>query len=211
MLLPLRSALELGTKLPGVGDQAREALAFLDENLADAEPPPQLQAAFDFMVNGIRDARGELHAMMMEELPSEVLAQKVEGILEAADVRAQLIADKARNVGAASDEGEGTGTGADGLTNPEREQLAAKLETLQASWLTELEQLQVKQDQEYAILDQAYANKLIAHDEYERSLTQLEKKHAQQRQAIEDTTRKSAARHLCGMVPATAVGSRHPQ
>ncbi|WP_444905317.1 hypothetical protein ACJJIU_22095 (plasmid) [Microbulbifer sp. CnH-101-E] len=191
ILAPMRGALELGTKLPGVGDQAREALAFLDENLTDAEPPPQLQAAFDYMVNGISDARGELHAMMMEELPSQVLAQKVEGILEGADVRAQQIAAKAMSVGAANDAGQGTGAGADGLTDQEREQLSAKLETLQLSWLTELEQLQVKQDQEMAILDQAYASKLINHDAYERNLTQLEGKHAKQREKLEKASSKN--------------------
>ncbi|WP_444891784.1 hypothetical protein ACJJIE_00025 (plasmid) [Microbulbifer sp. TRSA001] len=191
VLLPLRSALELGTKLPGVGDQAREALAFLDENLADAEPPPQLKAAFDYMVTGIEDAKGELHAIMMEELPSQVLAQKVDEILNNAEARAQQVAAEAMSTGAANDEANFNSVGGDGLTDQEREQLAAKLETLQLSWLTELEQLQVKQDQEMALLDQAYASKLIAHDEYERRLTQLESKHAKQREKINKASNKS--------------------
>ncbi|WP_444886475.1 hypothetical protein [Microbulbifer sp. JMSA008] len=81
--------------------------------------------------------------------------------------------------------------GEDGLTEAEREGIAARVETLQQSWLNEMEQLQLQQDAEMQLLDQAYLSKIIARDEYERSLTQLEKKHQQQRQAIEETAEKA--------------------
>ncbi|WP_445363182.1 hypothetical protein ACJJIQ_23605 [Microbulbifer sp. ANSA003] len=91
----------------------------------------------------------------------------------------------------ANGEGEGGQAGEDGLTEAERQRMLARLETLQLSWLTEMEQLQVQQDEEMALLDQAYTKKIIARDEYERSLTQLEKKHQAQRQALEETTEKA--------------------
>ncbi|MEX2964206.1 phage tail length tape measure family protein [Microbulbifer sp. TYP-18] len=95
-------------------------------------------------------------------------------------------------------EGEGNQVGPDGLTDAERQRIATRLETLQLSWLTELEQLQVKQDQEMAILDQAYASKLIAHDEYERSLFQLEKKHTKEREKLEQATSKARRKAVSG-------------
>ncbi|WP_444902128.1 hypothetical protein ACJJIG_03915 [Microbulbifer sp. SSSA007] len=67
----------------------------------------------------------------------------------------------------------------------------ARLETLQLSWLTEMEQLQVQQDDEIALLLQAFATKLIAHDDYERKLTLLEAKHAKQRQKLEQAFNES--------------------
>ncbi|GAA5446130.1 hypothetical protein Misp06_04339 [Microbulbifer sp. NBRC 101763] len=90
-----------------------------------------------------------------------------------------------------SGEGDGNQAGADGLTEAERQRLTARLETLQLSWLTEMEQLQVQQDEEMALLDQAYASKIFAHDEYERKLTLLENKHRKQREKLEQASNKS--------------------
>lgn len=194
VLFPLRLTLEAASNLPGIGAKAEAALSAINSEFADFQAPEALQNAFDYMVGGLSDARSELQGLLMDELPSQVLAQKVDGILAAADARAQEIAASAMgNMGvsgfAANDDGADVGD--DGLTEAERERLAARLETLKLSWLTELEQLQMKQDQEMAILDQAYANKLIAQDEYERSLTALEKKHQKERQKLEQATNKS--------------------
>ncbi|WP_444901407.1 hypothetical protein ACJJIG_17880 [Microbulbifer sp. SSSA007] len=90
-----------------------------------------------------------------------------------------------------SGEGDGNQAGADGLTEAERQRLTARLETLQLSWLTEMEQLQVQQDEEMALLDQGYASKIFAHDEYERRLTLLENKHRKQREKLEQASNKS--------------------
>ncbi|GAA5446202.1 hypothetical protein Misp06_04411 [Microbulbifer sp. NBRC 101763] len=90
-----------------------------------------------------------------------------------------------------SGEGDGNQAGADGLTEAERQRMVARLETLQLSWLTEMEQLQVQQDEEMALLDQGYASKLFAHDEYERRLTLLENKHRKQREKLEQASNKS--------------------
>ncbi|WP_444958074.1 phage tail length tape measure family protein [Microbulbifer sp. ZKSA002] len=91
----------------------------------------------------------------------------------------------------ASGEGEEGLIGEDGLTEAERQRMVARLETLQLSWLTEMEQLQVQQDEEMALLDQAFASKLIAHDTYERNLTLLENKHRKQREKFEKASNKS--------------------
>ncbi|WP_299948769.1 hypothetical protein [uncultured Microbulbifer sp.] len=98
---------------------------------------------------------------------------------------------QALQAGTANGEGEGNKAGPDGLTDAERQRMVARLETLQLSWLTEMEQLQVQQDEEMTLLDQAYASKLIQKDEYERSLFQLEQKHAKERQKLEQDTNKS--------------------
>ncbi|MFS1525315.1 phage tail length tape measure family protein [Microbulbifer sp. 2304DJ12-6] len=129
---------------------------------------------------------------------------------ETARYQMALAAEQAR---AANDEGHGNGVGADGLTNREREQIVAKLETLQLSWLTEMEQLQVQQDEEMALLDQAYISKqeilaehlaatqateeesrqasLALEGEYQRNLTLLEKKHAKDRENLDKASSKS--------------------
>ncbi|WP_444933573.1 phage tail length tape measure family protein [Microbulbifer sp. JTAC008] len=91
----------------------------------------------------------------------------------------------------ANGEGEEGQIGEDGLTEAERQRMVARLETLQLSWLTEMEQLQVQQDEEMALLDQAFASKLIAHDTYERNLTLLENQHRKQREKLEQASNKS--------------------
>ncbi|WP_444907879.1 hypothetical protein ACJJIR_07615 [Microbulbifer sp. SSSA008] len=91
----------------------------------------------------------------------------------------------------ANGEGEEGQVGEDGLTEAERQRMVARLETLQLSWLTEMEQLQVQQDEEMALLDQAFASKLIAHDTYERNLTLLENQHRKQREKLEQASNKS--------------------
>lgn len=194
VLYPIRAVLEGASELPGIGDKAAAALEAINTTFTDIKPPEFLQNTFDFMVEGLRDARTELQNLMMDELPSQVLAQKVDAILTAADARAQEIAANAAaraGISSYSDAEAGNDIGDDGLTEREREQLAARLESLKMSWMTELEQLQIKHDQEMAILDQAYAAKLIAQDEYERSLTALEKKHQKERQKLEQQTNKS--------------------
>ncbi|WKD51690.1 hypothetical protein [Microbulbifer spongiae] len=88
--------------------------------------------------------------------------------------------------------------GPDGLTDVERQRMVARLQTLQFSWLTEMEQLQVQQDEEMALLDQAYASKLIQRDEYERSLFQLEQKHAKAREKLEQASSKNRWKAFSG-------------
>ncbi|MFS1525626.1 phage tail length tape measure family protein [Microbulbifer sp. 2304DJ12-6] len=88
--------------------------------------------------------------------------------------------------------------GPDGLTDTERQHIAARLQTLQLSWLTEMEQLQVQQDEEMALLDQAYASKLIQRDEYERSLFQLEQKHTKAREKLEQVSSKNRWKAFSG-------------
>ncbi|WP_444883527.1 phage tail length tape measure family protein [Microbulbifer sp. PSTR4-B] len=107
---------------------------------------------------------------------------------ETARYQAALAEEQAR---AANDGGEGREVGEDGLTEAERNRITARLETLQLSWLTEMEQLQVQQDDEMALLDQAYAKKIINHDTYERKLTLLENKHRKQREKLEKASNKT--------------------
>ncbi|WP_444884519.1 hypothetical protein [Microbulbifer sp. PSTR4-B] len=107
---------------------------------------------------------------------------------EKARYQMALAEEQARS---ANDGGEGSQVGADGLTDAERQRITTRLETLQLSWLTEMEQLQVQQDEEMALLDQAFAKKLISHDDYERKLTLLEGKHAKQREKLEQASSKN--------------------
>ncbi|WP_444919314.1 hypothetical protein ACJJID_00265 (plasmid) [Microbulbifer sp. CnH-101-G] len=186
ILAPMRAALELASDLPGIGEQARAALAFLDENLADAKPPAQLQAAFDYMVNGIRDARSELHNLMMEDLPSEVMKKKLEEVFQASEKRAEEVAAKLQGRGgvqlpafASNDPRSG------GDDESERERLAERLKNLQFSWLSEMEQLKARQAEELALLQEANTQKLLTHEQYQKDLSTLEERHRQQRADLE--------------------------
>ncbi|WP_406828114.1 hypothetical protein [Microbulbifer sp. ARAS458-1] len=196
---PIRKVMEL---LAPFSDTVAQSLADVN-TLVDGlkfKAPQGMRDFAEAQRQAFAESKEQLHALLMTELPSDVLKGKVDQILAAADVRAQEIAAKAQqNAGlarAANDEG--GGNGADGLSDQEREQLAAKLETLKLSWLTELEQLQVKQDQEMALLDEAHAEKLIKHDEYERSLTALEAKHAKEREKFEDKSSKNRVASVFG-------------
>ena len=190
VLFPLRAALEAAAYF---SDDAKAILEDFNRLTADAKPPKALGEAFNTIVDGLRDVRTELHDMMMAELPSEILKGKVDEILAAAEARAQqMVATKlAQSNSAGAMAGTGGGAGGDGLSESERNQLASRVEALKLSWLSEQEQMAVKHDEEMALLDTAYAEKLMKTDEYERSLTELEKKHKKERDALEQAANKS--------------------
>lgn len=190
---PIRKVLEL---LAPFNDGAANALASVDALVEKIRisAPEGLKAFAAAQREAFEESREKLNELLLTELPSDVLKSKVEEILAAAQVRAQEIAAAAQGgaglpTKAANDEG--AEKGADGLSESERNQLAARLETLKLSWLSEQEQLAVKHDEEMAILDAAFAEKLIKQDEYERSLTELEKKHQKEREAIQQVAGKS--------------------
>ena len=198
---PIRKVMEL---LAPFSATAAQALADVD-TLVDGLKFKAPQGLRDFAAaqrEAFSESKQQLHELLMTELPSEVLKGKVDEILAAAEVRAQDIAAKAGAsaglTGSAANDGDGNQKGADGLSDREREQLAAKLETLKLSWLSELEQLQVKQDSEMALLDQAFAEKLIKHDEYERNLAALEGKHAKEREKLEQASGKNRLASVTG-------------
>ncbi|WP_160153345.1 hypothetical protein [Microbulbifer sp. ALW1] len=197
---PIRKVLELLAPFNSSAATALESVEGIVDRIT-VKAPEGLREFAAAQREAFTESREQLHALLMTELPSEMLKSKVGQILDAADVRAQEIAAKAmQSAGlgrAANDEGD-NGVGSDGLSEREREQLAAKLGTLKLSWLTELEQLQVKQDQEMALLDEAFATKLIKHDEYERSLTALEGKHAKEREKFEDKSGKNRVASVFG-------------
>ncbi|WP_444922693.1 hypothetical protein ACJJH9_00015 (plasmid) [Microbulbifer sp. DLAB2-AF] len=176
-------------------EKSSEQLAHLDQYLADEHGKLEIahQKRLEQIAN-LNLAEQELKARGFDSIEA-LQASYIER--EDSRFEAQLAALKekqARIAGMNQEEEPST----DGLTEQERSQMTARLESLQMSWLTELEQLQVKQDQEYAIIDQAYANKIISHEDYERKLTLLEAKHAKEREKLDKATNKSRWQSLSG-------------
>ncbi|WP_346839826.1 hypothetical protein [Microbulbifer sp. SAOS-129_SWC] len=179
------------TELKNVQETSAAKLVQLDQFLADKNGKLKLDHEQRLQqIAALQIAEQELTKRgysTMDQLRADYSARENNRYQQAL---AQLQAQNNSKGGEGGDDNNG-GVGPDGLTDAERQRVTSRLETLKLSWLTEQEQLQVQQDEEMSLLDQAYASKLIARDEYERDLTQLEAKHVKQRQALQQAGTKS--------------------
>lgn len=85
VLAPMRSTLELAAEF---SDSAQEALDTFNSFTSDFKAPEGINNLYNSMVDGVRVAKGEIHDMMMEPLPSAVIKANIDDILASAEVRA---------------------------------------------------------------------------------------------------------------------------
>lgn len=183
---PIREILKLAAPF---SDLAQDALNSVDSLVSKikVETPAAMHAFVDAQAEAFDVARGELHALLMEDLPSTVIKANIERVLAEAEAKAVERVKESRAKIAA-----GLGSGEDlGVEDPrivkEREALAARLRRLDESHLTELQKLQVKfadelqiiqlaEDQKLLLEDSANAKRLRATEAFEKAKIDLAKK-----------------------------------
>ncbi len=201
LILPFKGWLEIAALIPGISDQANAALQSINATLAQEwTPPPGVHETFLQLRDGLSGAREELHAMMMEDLPSAVIDEKLSEILAIAEEKAVAAAARvAQRSGVGVDE-----EGADGSSAAEQEKTQQRLDRLNEQYLTEYEMLSLKLANEQALLDEAKAGNLLTEQEfhdkslratsrYEDEKSKLEKKAAAAKKAIISGTLSSIA------------------
>jgi len=180
VLSPIRGLLEMAANLPIVGEQARQAIASIDEAMAsDFKPPAGLDAMFTTLTEGLSSAKAELHSMMMEDLPSAVIDQKLTEILAIAEEKAAAAADRiALRAGVGTDSTEG---------DDPREQgrIQERLDRLNESYSTEYDMLLLKLTNEKALLVEARNQKLLDEQEFQESSLRATKKYEDAKAGLE--------------------------
>lgn len=203
ILTPLRTGLELAAKF---SDGAKEALESLNE-FTNIEPPDFLDTLRDKMdgfANDASEARGELHELLMADLPSSVIEGKWQEIQAEAQRRAEEVA---AIVEAEMTQGGGGKVVTSGETEAEKiarlkaeqiekDKIAVALARMDTKHFTELEKIQARQDEETRIITEALAVRLVTEEEAAARQLKTDKAAAEARELLE---RKSARAKL-GMI-----------
>lgn len=195
--MPIRKILELAAPF---SDIAKDALAGVDALVEriNIQVPAGMQAFADAQAEAFDIARGELHALLMEDLPGTAIRANIERIMtEAEETARSRMAEMSRNLQQGADIGY-AGLGAaeeDPSAERERERIAARLQRLEESYFTELQMLQHKHQQELELLqlaleqqelteDEFRAKRLRADQQLEKSRTDLQKKSESARRSL---------------------------
>ncbi len=172
VVFPLRAALEIGAKF---SDTSAQMLR--DLNRFATIEPPNIVGFFDGVIerssDNVERLRGELHDLMMADLPSAVIEQKWDEINAEVARRARETAQTAANAA------QGLDMGAEDTATPdareqeleaaklqrERERVAAQLQRLDEQYFTELEKLEAKYQRELEVIQAAEDAKAITESE----------------------------------------------
>lgn len=173
----------------------------------ESEFAAKMRGASEAMRDTFNESVADLHAMLMEPLPSESIDKWAKGVRERAEevARATVEAQKeaSQNVG-----GAGPSMTPEELAAQEaaKKRMEEQLETIRQSNMTELELLRAKFDEENAVINEALEQQHITREEWaqlsrdqkareEEELTELERKAADARTKIaqqEAETKKKA-------------------
>jgi|GEM_PF-1971720 len=187
ILEPLQDVLELAAPF---SDRAANALQSVNAALVDIKPPAGLGEMFDEMNAGFQQAKQELNDLVLEQIPSQIIGEKLQAVLDGAQAKAEEIAAKAQLRLDKPDLGEDTG----GIDVTEQERTQAKLDRLNENYATELELLRGKLLTEQTILAESHQQNLLTEDrfnalnlraakKYELAKTNLEEKSAADRRS----------------------------
>lgn len=194
------------TPLAKLSDTAAEVLTSLKAELDEPFKDPPFLAGLKAKTEELSDTTGELkdelHALLLEELPSAVFEQKWNEIQAEAERRAQQTANVIRNnlensnQGAAGDSGETEAERiekekAEAKAERERQQTADRLARLDLEYATELEKLEIKYQNEYAVTAQAFARGVIQKEEYIDRLADIDERYAKAQANLEAASGKA--------------------
>lgn len=220
VLLPLRSAIKLAARF---SDSAKEALAELDRLTTIPEPKFLLSMndGIDSLLTSAGEARAEMQALLLADLPSAVIEGKWQEIQAEAERRAIEVADKIREQLAAGGSGEDTAElgetdaqrdARERKEQAERDRIAASLARLDAANFTELEKINARQQAETDIVDAALASRLISEEEHAERLLSIDDESADARlkltQAAEGARRALITNALGQIASFQSTGSK---
>lgn len=106
ILAPIRKMLELSQHMPGIGKHAKAALESIN-GLGKAEGFKFLKNAAHNSVKNLNESLSEMHNIMMQELPSDVLKRKLENVISRAEEKATQTAENIKKTLSNSSSGGG--------------------------------------------------------------------------------------------------------
>lgn len=171
----INGLIEVANKLPGVSidlfqDTGSNISAFFKEK--DGE----VRASLDAAIN-------KLDELAMKELPSASIEKWLAAVRESANEAAIAVAAAASGQ-QTGEGGEGGQTDSSGLTEKQKADLQAKVESIRAANLTEIELLKEKFALEAEVLAQAYENKLLNEEAFKQQMNGITKKYSDEETAI---------------------------
>lgn len=218
VMLPLRSVIKLAAKF---SDSAKDMLTELDRLTTIPEPEflKAMQGSIDGLLTGATEARGELQALLLADLPSAVIEGKWKEIQAEAERRAIEVADKIREqLAGASATGQELGesdierTARERKEQGERDRIAAALARMDEQHFTELDKINARQQAETEIVNAALAARLLSEDEHAARLLSIDKDSADARlkltQAAEGSRRALITNALGQIASFQSTGSR---
>lgn len=182
VLLPLRSSIKLAAKF---SDSAKAALAELDRLTKIPEPKflLSMNSSIDSLLTGAGEARAELQALLLADLPSAVIEGKWQEIQAEAERRAIEVADKIREqldsagaggTGVALGETDAEKAAREGKEQRDRDRIAGELLRLDEQHFTELDKIQARQQTETDIVNAALEQRLINETEHKDRIGQID-------------------------------------
>lgn len=151
-----------------------------------------MEGALQSMMTAQQTAVAELHALMMQPMPSDGIDAYVEQVKQ----RMAEVAETVRAATSGQDPNNDSSTSL-GLTKAEQEQLNARIEAIRQAGLTEQQVLQEKYAADHEALRLALENELLTREEYAQrtlevaqrysdQMTQVEAESAAQRQRLQE-------------------------
>jgi hypothetical protein len=181
-LLPMRGLISAAQHLPGISDETRASLSSLKSALdTEWRPPEAINQTLTALSDGLTNARGELHQMMLEDLPSAVIDERLAVVLQNAEAKAEAIAARAQTRLDTPDAEGDTG----GVDVREQERLQGRLESLNASYASELELLQQKLTTEQTLLQESHNANLLTEQRFQALNIRAEKRYQAEKSKLE--------------------------
>lgn len=142
-----------------------------------------LQGMSDAAIDKLREMNGELHALAMQQMPSEGIEQFLGEVEKRAQETAQKVVEARKRTG-------GDEASPLGLTDQDRAAMESKLEAIRQSTLTEQEILREKIESDREILAAALENKLLDEETYLQRLNDINATYQAEHTAIEKKAAK---------------------
>ncbi len=165
IFFPLRTVLGLLAK---VSDVAVEVLADVNELAKKVKESAAegFEGLATAQFNAFSAAQSELQNLLTSELPSKLIANNIERIMDEADVIATTrAAEIKRKLDAGVSGTDAPADQADQAAARDQARLAARLQRLDEHFLTELEKIQAKLQSELQLIQEGEDAKLLAEDE----------------------------------------------
>lgn len=195
--LPIRKILELAAPFSDIAKDALDGVDALVEKI-NIEVPAGMQAFADAQAAAFDVARGELHDLLMQDLPGTVIRENIERILTEAEEQARIrMAEMSQRLTEGADVGNaGVVEEESPADAKERERIAARLQRLEESYFTELQMLESKHQKELALLQLAQEKKEITEEEFRQKRLRADQRLEQDRLALQqraDAAKRSMA------------------
>lgn len=184
--------LEAANKLGAIGDDTLDHFKDLDENF-QFMAPESVGEAYDSLVSKIKESRTKLDELMLAEMPSTTIENKLAKIKADAESAGAVIEERVvRSLSTETEEQNGPTA----QEQKEIDRINRKLERIQQANLTELELLQTKEEEELLILQQSLDQKQISYGEWLEQKYKTEQRYEAKRVKLKQKANQNEGKSL---------------